>query len=47
MRMQTLLAVALLATIDAATAQRAFDELQAMCAADDGLLMDLLEAIVA
>lgn len=36
--MQTLLAVALLASIDAAGAQRAFAELQAMCAADAGRL---------
>jgi hypothetical protein len=36
--MQTLLAVALLASIDAAAANRAFAELQAMCAADNGRL---------
>jgi hypothetical protein len=36
--MQTLLAVALLASIDVTTANRAFAELQAMCAADGGRL---------
>lgn len=36
--MQALLAVALLASIDAATANRAFSELEAMCAADRGRL---------
>lgn len=36
--MQTLLAVALVASIDAASAQRAFAELQALCAADGGRL---------
>ncbi|HYR28982.1 MAG TPA: hypothetical protein VEU30_10990, partial [Thermoanaerobaculia bacterium] len=36
--MQTLLAVALLASIDATTATRAFAELEAMCKADNGRL---------